>query len=48
MYREGEVLAREEQGAAIRITVRLPVEVLGRLKTNKKVELFEGPPAART
>ena len=46
VYREGEVLAREDQGARIQISVRLPIEVLGRLRANEEVEIFEAPPAA--
>ena len=46
LYREGEVLAREEQGAHIRITVRLPIDVLGRLAAREEVAVFDAPPAA--
>ncbi len=46
MYREGEVLGREDQGARVLLTVRLPIEVLGRLRANAEVGIFEAPPAA--
>lgn len=46
VYREGEVIAREQQGARIRITARLPIGVLGRLRTQDEVAVFEAPPAA--
>jgi len=45
MYREGEVLSREEQGARVLLTVRIPIEVLGRLEANENVGIFEAPPA---
>ncbi len=46
VYREGEVIAREEQGARIRITARLPRRALGRLRMRDGVALFETSPAA--
>lgn len=46
VYREGEVISREERGTRIRVTVRLPLDVLGRLRVRDEVAVFEAPPAA--
>lgn len=46
VYREGEVLRREERGVSIQMTVRLPIDVLGRLRSREDVVIFEVPPAA--
>jgi GTP-binding protein HflX len=46
LYREGEVLDREDRGARIQVTVRLPVDILGRFKTHDDVSVFDAPPAA--
>ncbi len=46
VYREGEVLDREECGASIRLTARLPRGVLGRLRQREGVAVLEAPPAA--
>lgn len=46
VYREGEVLAREERGISIQMTARLPICVLGRLRAREDVAIFEAPPAA--
>lgn len=46
VYREGEVLATEERGTDIRMTARLPIEVLGRLRGRDDVAVIEVPPAA--
>ncbi len=46
IYREGAVLGREDRGERIHLTVRLPVELLGRLRMRDEVSVFEAPPAA--
>jgi hypothetical protein len=46
LYREGEVVAREDCGSSIRVTVRLPEEVLGRLRSRDGVAILEAPSAA--
>jgi GTP-binding protein HflX len=46
VYREGEVLRREERGVSIQMTARLPMDVLGRLRSRGDVAIFEAPPAA--
>ncbi|UCC75077.1 MAG: GTPase HflX [Gemmatimonadota bacterium] len=48
IYREGEVVSREERGALIQLTARLPVEALGRLKARNGVVILEAPVATRT
>ena len=45
VYREGEVLVREEDGTQIEMTARLPSEVLGRLREREGIAILE-PPAA--
>ncbi len=45
VYREGEVLAREQNGMSIQMTARLPREVVGRLRSRNGVAV-EGPSAA--
>ena len=45
VYREGEVLSREENGEQIEITVRLPVQVLGRLRSRNGLHITELPAA---
>jgi GTP-binding protein HflX len=40
VYRDGEVLSREEKGASIELVVRLPIPALGRLKRREGVEIF--------
>jgi GTPase len=42
IYREGEVLDRQDEGLAIRIRARLPAAVLGRLKQQTGVEIQSG------
>jgi GTP-binding protein HflX len=46
IYREGEVLSREERGDRIHLRVRLPAEVLNRLAYREEISIFEAPPAA--
>ena len=46
VYREGEVVSREDRGDRIQLTVRLPIDVLGRLRVREEVAIFEAPPAA--
>ncbi len=46
VYREGEVLVREERGASIHLMARLPRGVLGRLRQRQGVAVVEAPPAA--
>lgn len=46
LYRRGEVVSREERDGAIQLTVRLPADVLGRLRSRSDVSIFEAPPAA--
>jgi GTP-binding protein HflX len=46
LYREGEVLAREDHGERIQVTVRLPLDVLGRLRAHEDVSVFDASPAA--
>ncbi len=46
LYREGEVLAREDRGARIQVKVRLPLDVLGRFRAREEISIFEAPPAA--
>jgi len=46
LYREGEVIAREDRGSSIRVTVRLPEEVLGRLRSRDGVAILEATSAA--
>lgn len=41
IYREGEVLDREDDGSAIRLRVRLPPAMLGRLRQQPEVEIRE-------
>ena len=41
VYREGEVLSRAERGDRIVVTVRLPSEVLGRLRSRNGLEIVE-------
>ena len=41
LYREGEVLGREQNGATIDLVVRLPVATLGRLKRREGVVVTE-------
>lgn len=45
LYREGEVVAREDRGTSIRVTVRLPRDVLGRLRSRDGVAILEAPSA---
>ncbi|MEE8521189.1 MAG: GTPase HflX [Gemmatimonadota bacterium] len=45
VYREGEVLSRDERGDRIEITVRLPSEVVGRLRARNGLEVTELPAA---
>jgi GTP-binding protein HflX len=45
VYREGEVLSREQAGAEIRMTARLPADVLGRLKARDGVAIGDTPAA---
>ena len=45
IYREGEVLTREEGGTSIRLTARLPAGALGRLRTRDGVAVVESPAA---
>ena len=42
IYREGEVLDRMDEGAAIRLRARLPAAVLGRLQRQPGVEIERG------
>ena len=42
LYREGEVLDREENGASVRVLARLPDATLGRLR-KRGVRLADGP-----
>ncbi|UCC85430.1 MAG: GTPase HflX [Gemmatimonadota bacterium] len=44
IYREGEVLTREEGGTSIRLTARLPADALGRLRARDGVAI-EAPAA---
>ncbi len=46
IYREGEVLSREERGDRIYLRVRLRAEVLNRLECREGISIFEAPPAA--
>ncbi len=46
VYREGEVLERDERGERIQLTARLPADVLGRLRAHQSVSVFEASPAA--
>lgn len=46
IYREGKVLGREDRGERIHLTVRLPGQLLGRLRMRAEVSVFEAPPAA--
>ncbi len=46
IYREGEVLQREERGERISVTARLPEQILGRLREHQDVTIFEAHPAA--
>ncbi len=46
LYREGEVLWREERGDRIQLRIRLRSEVLDRLKMSEEISVFEAPPAA--
>ena len=46
IYREGEVLSREERGDRIYLRVRLRAEVLNRLEYREGISIFEAPPAA--
>ena len=43
IYREGEVIASEERGARVQVTVRLPREIVGRLRSRDGVSLIEVP-----
>jgi GTP-binding protein HflX len=45
IYREGEVVMREQEDASIRLTVRLPADALGRLRARDGVAVV-GAPAA--
>jgi len=45
IYREGEVVTREQEDASIRLTVRLPADALGRLRARDGVAVV-GAPAA--
>jgi len=40
VYRDGEVLSREERDGVIEMVVRLPVAALGRLQRREGVEVF--------
>jgi GTPase len=42
IYREGEVLEREDEGASIRLRVRLPPAVLGRLRRQPEIVIRDG------
>ena len=44
VYREGEVLTREENGERIALTVRLPSEVVGRLRARQGLEFVDRMP----
>ncbi|HSG82825.1 MAG TPA: GTPase HflX [Gemmatimonadota bacterium] len=46
LYREGEVVWREQRGERIQLRIRLRSEVLDRLKVSDKISIFEAPPAA--
>jgi GTP-binding protein HflX len=46
IYREGEVLSREERGDRIQLRVRLRAEVLSRLSSRDDVSIFDAPSAA--
>ncbi len=46
VYREGEVLDREDCGTSIRLTARLSIEALGRLRARDGVAILETPSAA--
>ena len=41
IYREGEVIETEERGAIIQMTVRLPIDVVGRLRAREGVAVFD-------
>ncbi len=45
VYREGEVIARDDLGSSIQVTARLPASVLGRLRTRKGVTVLGSPSA---
>jgi GTP-binding protein HflX len=40
VYRDGEVLKREEKGSSIDLVVRLPIPALGRLQRREGVEIY--------
>ena len=46
VYREGEVLKRSDSGAVVQLTARLPVEVLGRIRSREGVAVIEASSAA--
>ncbi|MFW5905081.1 MAG: hypothetical protein ACOCUZ_02580, partial [bacterium] len=41
LYREGEVLARKENGVAIDVTARVPDALLGRLRKRSGIDVLE-------
>ena len=43
VYREGEVLQREERGTAIELVARLPRPALGRLRRRAGILVFDSP-----
>jgi 50S ribosomal subunit-associated GTPase HflX len=43
VYREGEVLRREEHDSVIDVVARLPLPVLGRLQRRAGILVFESP-----
>lgn len=45
IYREGEVLTREQGGTSIRLTVRLPADALGRLRARDGVAVVDASAA---
>jgi 50S ribosomal subunit-associated GTPase HflX len=40
VYRDGEVLSREEKGSSIDLVVRLPIPALGRLQRREGIEIY--------